>query len=223
MGGGDYLMSSLEEFSVSTEATDTTTSGDKKPHFLRRHIKGIAGLGLGAVLLAGGIKVYNSAQYAPDDCSDALLHMQVDETKLFSLATLARSLHGDFYWNRPHNYNQLADEIFANTGYAITAQAIMEQPQNQQKAANPNAVYPTSVDDNFEAPGVYCVSLPGPKSLKGDKNLIASTPSEVNNQQQYFVYNGQLIRNYVTSLPGIENENEAVARVAAAEEQLGLS
>jgi hypothetical protein len=215
-------MSNLEELGLPTEATDTVNKS-KKPNFLWRHKKAVAGVGLSAVVLAGGLKVYNSAQYAPDDCSDALLQIQVDETKLFSLATLARTLHGDFYWDRPHNYNQLASEIYQNTGYAISAQAIMDLPQNQQKAANPDATYPTSVDDNFEAPGVYCVALPGPRSLKINSNLVEGTPSDINGQKQYFVYDGQQIRDYVTSLPGIENENEAVARVATAEEKLGLS
>lgn len=215
-------MSNLEELGLSTESQPTSTK-ENKPNFFWKHKKGLAGLGLGAVLFAGGIKVYNSAQYAPDNCSDALLNMQVDETKLFSLATLARTMHGDFYWNRPHNYEQLAAELHNNLGYEITGNDIMTVPQNQQKAANPNAVYPTSVDDNFAAPGVYCVALPGPNSLKGNAKLVQGTPSEINGLPQYFVYNGQQVRDYVTSLPGVMNENEAVARVASAEEKLGLS
>lgn len=224
MGGG-VLMSNLEELGLQTEShsTENNTSKESKPNFFWKHKKGLAGLGLGAVLLAGGVKVYNSAQYAPDDCSDALLHMQVDETKLFSLATLARSLHGDFYWDRPHNYEQLANELHNSLGYQISANDIMAVPQNQEKAANPNAVYPTSVDDNFAAPGVYCVALPGPETLKGQKNMVQGTPSDINGLDQYFVYNGQQVRDYVTTLPGIVNENEAVARVAAAEEKIGLS
>jgi hypothetical protein len=48
------------------------------------------------------------------------------------------------------------------------------------------------------------------------------TPSIIRTEE-VTLYDGKHIREVVTSLPGIENDNEAIARVAAAEEKLGLS